>query len=92
MTHSYDPSHMPAGERAAFSNGYDSRDEEVAKLDDMIRLQRAEIKCQRAMLTKLRVLVFDMLVNDPTGTVADGGVSMLDAWRKDAKRVLGFEP
>lgn len=34
-------------------------------------------------------LVQAMLDNDPDELVADGGVTMLDVWRKDARRLLG---
>lgn len=37
----------------------------------------------------LRELVADLLDNDPNELAADGGVTVLDVWRKDAARVLG---
>lgn len=37
---------------------------------------------------RLRNLVKDLIENDPHESVADGGITVLDVWRKDAKRLL----
>lgn len=36
----------------------------------------------------LRHLVQSLIDNDPMEYVADGGITVLDVWRKDAKRIL----
>lgn len=39
-------------------------------------------------ITKMRALIGTLLDNDPNELAADGGVTVLDVWRKDAMRVL----
>jgi hypothetical protein len=45
------------------------------------------LTAREAELTRL---VEIMLEEDPAADAADGGVTVLDVWRKDAKRVLGI--
>lgn len=41
------------------------------------------------LFEELRDLVQCLLDNDPAAHVSDGGVTVLDVWREDARRVLG---
>jgi hypothetical protein len=41
-----------------------------------------------AEIDQLRSLVQCLLDNNPDDLAADGGVTVLDVWRKDAKRIL----
>ena len=40
---------------------------------------------------RLRSLVIAMLENDPSELAADGGITVLDVWRKDARALLRSE-
>ena len=42
----------------------------------------------RIQNSQLRRLVETMLDNDPSEPIADNGMTVLDGWREDARRVL----
>lgn len=43
---------------------------------------------QKSLVDELRRLVTDMLENDPADYVSDGGHTVLDLWRHDARKAL----
>lgn len=56
---------------------------------DAARAFEEESKRLAAENARLRSLVETMLTEDPMEPIADGGVVVLDQWRKDALRILG---
>jgi len=58
--------------------------------DDGKTVTLASSEWARAMryIRRLETLVEDLLENDPNDLVADGGYTLLDAWRADARRAL----
>lgn len=59
----------------------------VDEMDGM----RAEIRELKAENARLRALVQTMLDEDPNDLCADGGVTVLMVWRKEARRALEGE-
>ncbi len=74
--------------------------EELQRAVTMLRRQRDDItaaynrtliQCESARAAKLEGLVRAMLENDPNELAADGGITVLDVWRKDARAALKAE-
>lgn len=52
------------------------------------RTLRAELAAERERCAKLERLIQILLDEDPNDLAADGGVTVLDVWRKDARRAI----
>jgi hypothetical protein len=80
---------MAPAERAAYANGFesgsDSRDAEVEhwRSESERRAHKCDALCR---------LIRCMIDEDPNEVVADGGVTMLDVWRKDAQHEMKTAP
>ena len=48
----------------------------------------SDIRRMLGDISRLRAMVAGMIDNDPNELAADGGVTVLDVWRKDAARAL----
>ena len=54
-------------------------------------LSAAEYELMQRRYARLRNLVQTLIDNDPDELAADGGVTVLDVWRKEARRLLANE-
>jgi hypothetical protein len=51
---------------------------------------KGDLRASEEREAKLRSLVMCLIDNDPYDSIADGGVVVLDQWRKDARSLLGM--
>jgi len=73
----------------------DAKDAEIAHLDTALyhargvaRYERRRAEAAEAERDRLRYLVQTLLDEDPNDLAADGGVTVLDVWRRDAEHEL----
>ena len=61
-------------------------------IDDVLTRLQDQVEAQADEIRLLRALVRTMVDEDPNDMAADGGVTVLDVWRKEARRALEPKP